>query len=96
MPAIEVATPGVAEACPQCGGRGWVVEPDGGAGLARRCRCIAAGRVDRFRVGTSRLKPTRATACHLTRPVACFHSPRIASLVVIDADGGAEVIADGR
>lgn len=28
-----------APACPTCDGRGWVVEPDGGAGRARRCDC---------------------------------------------------------
>lgn len=28
-----------AEVCPDCGGRGWVVEADGGAGRARPCDC---------------------------------------------------------
>ncbi|HEX9669873.1 MAG TPA: ATP-binding protein [Thermoanaerobaculia bacterium] len=32
----QVAAP---DPCPQCGGRGWVVEPDGAAGGARRCAC---------------------------------------------------------
>ncbi len=32
----QVAAP---DPCPQCGGRGWVVEPDGAAGAARRCAC---------------------------------------------------------
>jgi DNA replication protein DnaC len=26
-------------ACPECGGRGWVLHPDGGAGTAVRCGC---------------------------------------------------------
>jgi DNA replication protein DnaC len=30
-----------AGACPDCGGRGWVVVADGGAGTARRCGCAA-------------------------------------------------------
>ncbi|HEY3569272.1 MAG TPA: ATP-binding protein [Thermoanaerobaculia bacterium] len=29
----------VYEACPECGGRGWLVVPDGGAGTARPCDC---------------------------------------------------------
>ncbi len=33
-PAVAAEAP-----CPSCGGRGWVVEPDGGAGVARRCAC---------------------------------------------------------
>jgi DNA replication protein DnaC len=35
MPVPEV----VAEPCPECGGRGWVVVADGGAGTARVCPC---------------------------------------------------------
>ncbi|HEX5760042.1 MAG TPA: ATP-binding protein [Thermoanaerobaculia bacterium] len=34
MPSVAAPDP-----CPQCGGRGWVVEPDGAAGAARRCAC---------------------------------------------------------
>ena len=30
-----------AGACPECGGRGWVIVADGGAGTARRCGCAA-------------------------------------------------------
>lgn len=47
MPAIEVAEEPATEACLQCGGRGWIVEADGGAGLARRCPCVAVGRIER-------------------------------------------------
>lgn len=35
MPASEVSE----EVCSRCGGRGWVVESDGGAGTARPCDC---------------------------------------------------------
>ncbi len=32
-------TESAAAICPDCGGRGWVVEADGGAGTARPCDC---------------------------------------------------------
>lgn len=35
-------------ACPRCGGRGWVVEADGGAGSARPCPCRDESRVARL------------------------------------------------
>jgi DNA replication protein DnaC len=35
MPASEARV----EPCPECGGRGWVVVADGGAGTARACAC---------------------------------------------------------
>jgi DNA replication protein DnaC len=35
----EVGAAGASEACPECGGRGWIVETDGRAGTARRCGC---------------------------------------------------------
>lgn len=34
--------------CPECGGRGWVVEADGGVGAARRCSCQTAARASRL------------------------------------------------
>ncbi len=34
--------------CPECGGRGWVVEPDGRAGRARRCGCLGHDAVERL------------------------------------------------
>jgi tetratricopeptide (TPR) repeat protein len=55
---------------------------------------VVPGWVLRFRTGTSRLRPSRSTSCQLARPVACFRCQRTASLVVIDAEGDAEVIAD--
>ncbi len=36
------------QTCPECGGRGWVVAEDGGAGTARVCACRDAGRVPRL------------------------------------------------
>jgi hypothetical protein len=36
--------------CDVCGGRGWQVEPDGGAGVARRCSCREASRPLRERL----------------------------------------------
>ena len=39
MPASEVTE----AVCSRCGGRGWVVEPDGGAGKARPCACRDEG-----------------------------------------------------
>ncbi len=35
-------------ACPECGGRGWVIEPDGRAGSARRCGCRGRDAVERL------------------------------------------------
>ncbi|MFL6258693.1 MAG: ATP-binding protein [Thermoanaerobaculia bacterium] len=34
-----MAVSAIYEACPECGGRGWLVVPDGGAGTARPCDC---------------------------------------------------------
>lgn len=36
------------ETCPLCGGRGWVLESDGGAGAARPCSCREQDRVRRL------------------------------------------------
>lgn len=37
-----------ASTCPECGGRGWVLEADGGAGSARPCGCRRRGTRDRL------------------------------------------------
>jgi DNA replication protein DnaC len=37
-----------AEPCPECGGRGWLVQADGGAGTAKRCSCQERDRVPRL------------------------------------------------
>jgi len=36
------------EQCPLCGGRGWVVEADSGAGMARPCACREEDRAERM------------------------------------------------
>lgn len=36
------------ETCPECGGRGWVVVDDGGAGTAMVCACRDAARIPRL------------------------------------------------
>lgn len=36
------------EVCPDCGGSGWIVAPDGGAGVARPCPCKQRERVPRL------------------------------------------------
>jgi len=43
-----MATDASPEVCADCGGRGWVVEADGGAGRARRCGCQGRGLVPRL------------------------------------------------
>jgi DNA replication protein DnaC len=55
------------QACPQCGGRGWVVEADGGAGRARRCSCQALDQLPRLLARAA--IPARYQHCRL----ANFH-----------------------
>lgn len=50
--------------CPLCGGRGWVVEPDGGAGSARRCSCRIDGLASRL-LSVAGIPP-RYAGCRLT------------------------------
>jgi DNA replication protein DnaC len=42
---VDEVAPGT---CSECGGRGWVIRPDGGAGTARRCACSARAVVPRL------------------------------------------------
>jgi DNA replication protein DnaC len=56
------------EPCPECGGRGWVVQPDGGAGTARRCPCQEEGLTARL-VAAARI-PAIYQHCRL----ATFHT----------------------
>lgn len=51
LPATIASMPGVAsevQTCPECGGRGWIVAADGGAGTAKVCACRDADRVPRL------------------------------------------------
>ncbi|HXT19331.1 MAG TPA: ATP-binding protein [Thermoanaerobaculia bacterium] len=46
-PAVVAEEP-ASGACPECGGRGWVIGPDAGTGSARRCGCAAKAVVPRL------------------------------------------------
>jgi DNA replication protein DnaC len=52
------------ETCPECGGRGWLVIPDGGAGTARQCSC----RMQNYRFGllASAKIPERYRSCRIS------------------------------
>ena len=52
-----------ATACPECGGRGWLIRPDGGAGAARRCACSAKAVVPRLEQEAG--VPSRYARCTL-------------------------------
>jgi DNA replication protein DnaC len=58
MPQLAAPDP-----CPQCGGRGWVVEPDGAAGAARSCAC--RGRDAKPRLLEAAGVPPRYRGCRL-------------------------------
>jgi DNA replication protein DnaC len=60
MPVLEL----VPETCPVCGGRGWVVVADGGAGKARTCSCQARGVVPRLMAASG--IPPRYRSCRLS------------------------------
>ncbi len=49
--------------CPECGGRGWLIRPDGGAGAARRCGCAAKAVVPRLEQEAG--VPSRYARCTL-------------------------------
>ncbi len=51
------------EPCPECEGRGWVLEPDGGAGTARPCECRRRRLGARLRAAAD--IPERYTDCSL-------------------------------
>jgi DNA replication protein DnaC len=52
------------EPCPECGGRGWIVVADGGAGAARACPCRERDVVPRL-IATAGI-PSRYRHCRLT------------------------------
>jgi len=60
MPTPESAAP-----CPECGGRGWIVHPDGGAGTAKPCDCRHDGVIPRLIAAAG--VPTRYAQCRLDK-----------------------------
>jgi DNA replication protein DnaC len=60
MPVGEVRE----EACPECGGRGWIVVPDGGAGTARACLCRQKDVVPKLIAGAG--IPERYRLCRIS------------------------------
>ncbi|HEV2844785.1 MAG TPA: ATP-binding protein [Thermoanaerobaculia bacterium] len=60
MPVGEVEEP-----CPECGGRGWIIVPDGGAGTARVCPCREQGVVPRL--VTAAGIPVRYQHCKISK-----------------------------
>lgn len=61
MPASEVSE----AVCSRCGGRGWLVESDGGAGSARPCPCRDDGLIERLLAAAG--IPPRYDRCSLER-----------------------------
>jgi DNA replication protein DnaC len=61
------------ERCPLCGGRGWVIEADGGAGAARPCSCREqdAGQ----RLATAAGVPPRYSHCKIASFLTSSQSP---------------------
>lgn len=60
--------------CPECGGRGWVVVADGGAGTARACSCRERGVVPRL-VSTAGI-PARYQNCKISTFQTSGGAPR--------------------
>jgi len=71
MPAIAVSD----ERCPLCGGRGWVVEADSGAGIARPCACREQERSQRM-VDAAGIPP-RYRNCKISNFQTSSQSPRV-------------------
>jgi DNA replication protein DnaC len=62
------------ERCPRCGGRGWIVEPDGGAGRARPCPCREE-QLGPLRLAAAGI-PQRYAHCRLANFKVASPSPR--------------------
>lgn len=64
-PPATTATPvePASDLCPECGGRGWVLRSDGGAGTAERCLCSARAVVPRLQQEAG--VPARYARCTL-------------------------------
>jgi DNA replication protein DnaC len=61
------------ERCPLCGGRGWVIEADGGAGAARPCPCREQDLEQRL--ATAAGVPPRYSHCKLASFLTSSQSP---------------------
>lgn len=71
--------------CPDCGGKGWVVEADGGVGRARRCSCQTVERGARLLAAAE--IPPRYRRCRLSKFETVERDPnRKAQLVRALAD----------
>src|SRR4051794_5874707 len=70
MPVPEV----VEDPCPECGGRGWVVVADGGAGTARACSCRERDVVPRLTAAAG--IPARYQHCKLSNFTTASGTPR--------------------
>ncbi len=62
------------EPCPECGGRGWVVVADGGAGTARACPCRKRDVVPRLMAAAG--IPARYQNCKISTFQTTSDSPR--------------------
>lgn len=65
--------------CPECGGRGWKIVPDGGAGRAERCDCSHTERGRHFLAHAG--IPPRYRSCTLDSFKTANVDPRIQSLL---------------
>lgn len=70
----------VNEPCPECGGRGWVIAADGGAGAARACECRKKS------IGPRLLTvagiPERYQHCRLSNFETASDDPRVGQLLL--------------
>jgi DNA replication protein DnaC len=62
------------EPCPECGGRGWVVVADGGAGTARACSCRERDVIPRLMTAAG--IPARYKNCKISTFQTTSDSPR--------------------
>jgi DNA replication protein DnaC len=68
------------EPCPVCDGRGWVVEADGGAGIARPCSCREQDAAQRL-LGAAGIPP-RYRHCKIANFQTSSHSPAVRARLV--------------
>ncbi|HVT18752.1 MAG TPA: ATP-binding protein [Thermoanaerobaculia bacterium] len=81
-----------AERCPRCGGRGWLVAADGGAGTARPCACRGQGAVARLLAAAG--IPERYRHCKLANFQVSSGSPQVKGQL-LQARSLAEQYANG-